>query len=199
MNEEIVARGPFAALPPLVAALPSESAFLLCERTPTTWMDEQARDGLLRFERVRHPARLSVPDMGHDQGRLFNGDYEVRWDEHDDSVVYIGARRALHNLSIVPLALDEPRDRLYSLWGTYLRDAQDVVGASAGATVYAEARLPRLLRYPDPLPATPRTPYRLRLLVREYLDKATGCVTLVRFREVVRQTRAYRVHKGRPT
>jgi len=203
MGEEIVALGTLASLPSLVASLPQEAAYLLRERAPTTWVDESARDELLRFERVTDPSALAAPEVGRDQGRLFNTDYEVRWDEHDDRVVYIGTQRdlhdALHNLSVVPLALNEPRDRSYSLWGTYLRDAGRLAGVPAGVAVYAEARLPRPLRYPDPPLTTPRTPYRLRLEVREYLDTATGCMTLVRFRDVARQTRAYayKMRKGR--
>lgn len=188
---EVAASGSIAALPPVLARLPyEEEAFLLIEQAPTVWLEETERTDLRRFERVSPAASGEGYDVGDlfaaagdlrwDVGRLFTWTYEVRWDRQMDTVIYVGADRALPDLAPVDIALDVSRVITYSLWGRLVDTPRDL-GLSNKSVVYADLRLPRPLRYPTPSNPTRKPPRRLRLSVREYLDAGSGQVALSRF------------------
>lgn len=171
--EEIVASGVRATLDDVLTALPPGAVHVLLETTPDSWLDPAAQRETIRFDSlvaVIHEGRWT-------SGRVFNLDFELRWEQYQDGMhlVYCGANTELPGLNGEPLDLRLSRDISCSLWGAAVTDPE-LVGEPAGALVFAELRIPRLLRYP----VSARARF-VRLIVREYLDTSSGAVTLSRF------------------
>ncbi len=163
-------------------AFPRE-AFVLVEQIPQHVLtNPEERQELLRFTRLEDGVDVSMSTSG----RIFDRDFELRWERQAQEtetarVVYLGKSEALPAQLPLGQKLDEwragltPRTRRYFLFGTLL-DAKQLqeMGLPENQNSYAEVRVSRLLRYP-------MTAQRLQLMVREYVEKSTGRVKLLRF------------------
>ncbi len=104
--------------------------------------------------------------------------------------VYRGAQRDIPELTPDEDTLKElepQAPRQYYLFGQLLdADEREQMGikAAEGEEYYAEVRIPRLLRYPDPEPSASKKAQRVQLTVREYADNRTGRVKLFRFQDL---------------
>jgi hypothetical protein len=158
-------------------------AFVLVEQIPRhVFASREEREGLLRFALLGDAIDLSISTSG----RVFHQDFELRWERKTREaeaaqVVYLGKAEALPSGLLPDQKLDkwraglEPRSKEYYLFGTLL-DTQQLreMGLPENQHSYAEVRVPRLLYYPVEA-------YRLQLMVREYVEKSTGQVKLLRF------------------
>ncbi|MBE3558148.1 MAG: hypothetical protein IMW89_02860 [Ktedonobacteraceae bacterium] len=187
--EEILCTGLVPDIPAFIGACRFPGAsFVLIERLPQHVVsDEQERGSLLQFDRL---ARANLADST--SGRVFSQDFELRWqqDEQGYRAIYLGARREIPLLEEDSMTLtdlkvrDQPRD--YYLFGEYLDENKlKNIGLKEepGYYYYAEVRIPRLLRYPVETPAR-----RVQLMVREYVEKASGRTQLFRFQNVVSES-----------
>ncbi len=151
-------------------------AYVLVERQPRTVVEEGGRQDLLRFDRLNEVIADKKFDFAsYTSGRVFHPRFELRWEQNavkmgEASVVYIGVERKLPEV-LKPRATlrSDGKEHHYYLFGELLdQDKQSKMGLehSQGYEYYAETRIPRLLRYPEP--AQGRQPQRLQLLAREY-------------------------------
>jgi hypothetical protein len=159
------------------------TAFVLVEQIPRRLLTSvEQREELLRFARQEDGVDVSTSTSG----RIFHRDFELRWERQAQGtetarVVYLGKPEALPAQLAPGQKLDEwradltPRTRKYFLFGTLL-DAEQLreMGLPEDRPAYAEVRVSRLLRYP-------MTAQRLQLMVREYVEKNTGLLKLLRF------------------
>jgi len=179
------------------------SALFLGETQPQHVISNDGRQNLLRF--VHFGTHIDF--ASYTTGRIFHPDFELRWEQsgvkrETYQVVYLGAERSTPNLQFDRYLLeckehaenehkkvDDKKEedkyecfRLnrsnYYLFGTRLDGA---VARKADerdrVVVFAEARIPRPLYYPDlPSPAE-----RVQLEVREYCDRESGQVMWFRF------------------
>jgi hypothetical protein len=184
-KEEMLYTGTVTDIAALVEAchFPPES-YILVERQPRTVVGDGERQNLLRFDRLKDVLNKSGFDIGsYTSGRVFHQDFELRWEQDavaagKTSVVYIGVERELPDLKKRDLTV-QPEDKdkehpekmhHYYLFGELLsQDKQARMGLNQqeGYEYYAETRIPRLLRYPNPEQG--RQPQYLKLTVREYL------------------------------
>jgi hypothetical protein len=168
-----------------LAALLEQCAFLqqgtfLGETLPIQIVRPQERDVLIRLK----PFDATLPYETYAQftfGRIFHVDFELRW-QHDSgkiSVMYIGIAQTIPFLQVrTNLKLEKcAEQQCYYLFGERLRDEQ-LKNTSKPAVKgdFAEARIPRLLRYP--LMGHGRY---AQLVVQEYLNVETKQVELHRF------------------
>lgn len=161
-------------------------AFVLVERAPHSVIGEERekRRDLLRL------ARLSdgIDTASYTSGRVFNSDFELRWEQDalgdgEISVVYIGPARDLPGLTtgrytLVPVQEHEERREAkkdappqYYLFGKLLnKENLDnmVLTLEPGSAYYAEARVPRLLPYPEVEKRDGALPDRLQVIIQEY-------------------------------
>jgi hypothetical protein len=183
-NEEVLSTGLVQDLSVFLAAcvFPPEAFVLVEQISRHVLAGPEEREGLLRFARLENVVDVSMSTSG----RIFHRDFELRWErqaqeEETARVVYLGKAEGLPPQLSPGQKLDqwrtglEPRTRGYFLFGTLL-DAQQLreMGLPENQTAYAEVRVPRILRYPVKA-------QRLRLMVREYVEKGTGQVKLLRF------------------
>lgn len=177
--DEVALCGVVSRLDLLTAVLPSTPALVVVEQAPAGWLDAEARARGLRFERFATGQQIDPQT----RGRIFGEAFECRWELSEAGgttvrVRYVGVPVQLEDLT-PPAAIDlpalRPRDVSYDLWGERVDDPA-AVGQPSDALVYAELRVPRLLRYP-----VDGRPRRVRLRVREYIDPMTGVVALSRF------------------
>jgi len=193
MAEEILYTGSVQDIAVLVAAFkfPSQ-AFVLVENMPQRLVKE--RQNLLRLTRLN--AIHSLAELKNfTSGRVFDRDFELRWERVSGKtqVVFLGTKEVYQDvLRAVPeLKQDEAaiqnldsQPRHYYLFGLLL-DADDCehmgIQALEGEEYYAEVRIPRLLRYPDIKPGSSQKAQRVQLAVKEYADRSTGQIKLLRF------------------
>lgn len=177
--EEVVLCGLVPRLDGLTAALPSTPALMIVEQIPAGWLDAETRDSGIRFEHFE----ADQPIPGQTRGRIFGETFEFRWEPGKDGAAGIRVRsigamthlEGLEPLAGIDMRALEPRDGRYDLWGERVDDPT-LIGQPSDALIYAELRIPRMLRYP----ASGR-PRRIRLRVREYVDPTTNVVVLARF------------------
>jgi hypothetical protein len=177
--DEVVLCGVVPRLDLLAATLPLMPALMVVEQVPAEWLDAEARASGLHVERFVAGQQIDP----HTRGRIFSEAFECRWEPDGASgttlqVRYIGVPvqlEALTSPAMIDLDALVPWDVHYDLWGERVDDPT-VVGEPSDAPVYAELRVPRLLRYP-----VNGRPRRVRLRVREYIDPVTGMVALSRF------------------
>jgi hypothetical protein len=175
-------------------------ALVLAEQFPDHVIKKKEQQDLLFFE----PAISHIPweeDAvqwhAYISGRIFTDQWELRWvrQQSEIRVVYLGVSEysgtlrdyKLENSAerpepLLPDAL-KTQQKPYYLFGERLRqgDVNKIVGAKQGD--FAEARIPRLLRYPPANCREQKDQQKKRymqLLVREYVDGA-GNVVLSRF------------------
>lgn len=192
MSEEILYRGPVDTIDGLIAAFnfPKE-AYVLLESMPQHVVSTEGRKNLLRFTRLSKIDELA----NYTSGRVFNKDFELRWERVSGKTqaVFLGKQdvyeRAQKATSAWKSGEDTLKDltlqppRFYYLFGQLLADDdRKVMGLPAlvEEEYYAEARIPRLLRYPIKLD-NPEKKQRVKLVVREYIDTRTGQIKLFRF------------------
>ncbi len=182
--EEVLSTGLVADFTAFLAtcAFPSESLVLVEQIPRHVFASQTEREGLLGFTTPDDVGALSESTSG----RIFHQDFELRWERSGKEagavqVVYLG-KAEMRPAGLLPdqkldtwLAGLEQQTREYYLFGTLL-DTQRLreMGLPENQYSYAEVRVPRLLRYPVEA-------YRLQLKVREYLEKSTGQVKLLRF------------------
>ena len=202
MAEEILCTGSVHDLATLVAAFnfPPE-AYVLVERLPQQVVNDAERQNLLRFARLHDidRPRDRIDIASYTSGRIFYRDFELRWEKDSSGTnvvflgtkeVYRGAQRDIPELTPDEDTLKElvpQAPRYYYLFGQLLdADEREQMGikAAEGEEYYAEVRIPRLLRYPDPEPSAPKKAQRVQLTVREYADNRTGRVELFRFQDL---------------
>jgi hypothetical protein len=162
-----------------VDTFPGE-VFVLMEQQPTALVSQKDRQNLLLFERYSKEAVKKA--VNYTTGRIFSQGFELRWERrpHDTWMVYIGSKQyapALANGQEIPKEYQR-LSRSYYLYGTPLDDTQiERIGGSAKAGDFAEARIPRLLRYPS----TNEAGTKMRLEIDEYIDTQTGQLIFFRF------------------
>lgn len=160
-----------------------QNSYVLVERQPRTVVGESERQDLLRFDRLKNVIGEDGIDLAsYTAGRVFHENFELRWEQDavkvgEASVVYIGVERELPGLKKSDWTV-QPEDEdtehpekkhHYYLFGELLdQDKQSKMGLDhqEGYEYYAETRIPRLLRYPNPEQG--RQPQRLKLTAREY-------------------------------
>lgn len=162
-------------------AFPLE-AFVLVERLPQHMIvGRQERQDLLRFARLSEINEIGL----YTSGRVFSPDFELRWEQemHKTRVVYMGQAREFPGRELTEQCREqlrgwEGRQKSYYLFGKRLDkrrlDQMALLEDQEGQGYYAEARIPRLLKYPQQA-------QRVRLVAREYYEKTTGRVQLFRF------------------
>lgn len=168
-------------LAPVVAALNvPDRCYVYLERVPERWLTEEERRDGLRLERFAPDEDFNI----WERGRIFSELFELRWEKLDGAfqAVYVGAPAELDGFAPADeLDLVEKRtgERSYLLWGNRVPDDElETVGAERreGQQVFIEFQVPRVLRYPVSDQAR-----RVRLRVREYVDRGSGAVCYYRF------------------
>ncbi len=158
--------------------------FILVEEQPRRVIQQDERQNLLRFE-IFDPA---FDLTAYTSGRIFHELGELRWERQQTNVqiVYTGQKEWQPTLS-APFQEELKdytfEDRMYLLFGKRLaKDQLDHIGPVAKPGDFAEVRIPRLLRYPQPdeLPNKDR----LYLVACEYMDATTGITVAYRFKGV---------------
>lgn len=164
----------------LLAEIPfSDNTYFIGEQQPLSVVDRSnGRQEFLVFAKYT-PELL---DRRYASGRIFHRDFEVRWEKEGGKtrVVYVGnGEYCPSDLKFVEQVEMQP-SRKYYLFGELLRPASlPKIGLSEEEIVFAEVRIPRLLRYPVDRPYR-----RVCLTVREAIDPEHGKVTLYRFQGV---------------
>ncbi len=203
-DTEILATGQTADIVALITDLFAANdtlrdVFILCEQTPRHVIDvddDVERLNLLRFVRLRNLDDDKIKRIigTSTSGRIFCPDFELRWEQVRDNyqVVYLGKPLTLPELNedekgkrmLAKLRkADEPRG--YYLFGKVIKQEDlkkmeiEEEAAKHRSRYYAEARIPRLLDYPE-LPEAGEKKPRARLKVYEYTNEI-GRVTMFRF------------------
>ncbi len=155
---------------------------MLLEMQPRFVIKPEQRQDLLLFSTFK-PEVVAA----YTSGRIFHIHGELRWEKQQAhiQVVYTGESTYAPILNDGEHEyLDAPTIRNYFLFGTRLDEGQrERIGPATQPGDFAEARIPRLLRYPD-LPAL-RSAQRIQLAVCEYIDATTGVNIAYRFKELV--------------
>jgi hypothetical protein len=162
--------------------IPSDTRMLmLLETQPKRIVEPYERQELLHF------AHFDPDDCAnYTSGRVFHKYGELRWEKQDSAVqiIYTGHEHYKPEIDIrQTMQLDSCKlvSRSYFLFGQRLDSHQLTrIGPSAHAGDFAEARIPRLLRYPAPEDAE-----RVQLVVYEYFDRTTGGKVAFRFAGLV--------------
>lgn len=198
---EMVCVGSVHDLPAFITACQFPlNALFLGEIHPRRTISHDERQGLLRFAHFD----TSIAFADYTTGRIFHPNFELRWEQTSAStamyqVVYIGAERDMSNLRCNDYLIEckehaenehkKQGDKYqciflnethYYLFGTIVKDATKKAVERERTVVFAEARIPRPLHYPDlSSPAE-----RVQLQVREYCDRQSGQVMWFRFADL---------------
>ncbi len=161
---------------------PAMPVLTLAEMQPLTRVEPAQRQQLLHFAPFE-----SAFDLTHyTSGRIFHEEGELRWEKQASAwqVVYTGQeqyRPAFKVTASIELDARSSTERRYYLFGKRLAITEvQRIGPPAQAGDFAEVRIPRLLRYPDESGKT-----RVKLVVREYSDPASGAGVASRFVKLV--------------
>jgi hypothetical protein len=162
--------------------VPSDThTLMLLEMQPQRIVEPYERQKLLHF------AHFDPDDCaGYISGRIFHKYGELRWEKQDGAVqiIYTGHKHYNPEIDVThTIQLDSCKSvtRNYFLFGKRLDDHQLTrIGPPAQAGDFAEARIPRLLRYPALEDAE-----RVKLVVHEYFDRTTGGKVAFRFADLV--------------
>ena len=162
--------------------IPSDThVLMLLEIQPQRIVEPYARQNLLHFAHF-DPDNCTDYTSGH----VFHKYGELRWKKQDGAVqiIYTGHKHYMPEIDVThTIQLDSCKlvSRSYFLFGKRLDDHQLArIGPPAQAGDFAEARIPRLLRYPAPEGAE-----RVQLVVYEYFDRTTGGKLAFRFADLV--------------
>ncbi len=155
-----------------------DDALFLGTQQPAQVVRLEDRQDLLLFV----PFDPDLPFAKFASGRIFNRDFELRWQQDDggSQVVYLGTPEYRPGALSESEPIDMESPRYYYLFGTPLQpeDVRDI-GKPAREGDFAEVRVPRLLRYP--IQGAKR---RVKIAVCESIDKQTGEVTQYRFQGI---------------
>jgi hypothetical protein len=182
------------------------NTWVLAERIPAYVIRErEERQNLLLFDQF--PPKISLESLfeKYTTGRIFSDQLELRWEQQgqDIRVVYLGTKKYEFILRDYKLeerekeldGLSAQQPKSYFLFGQRLRPGDvSEIGAPAQDGDFAEARIPRLLRYPVPYnlekakkreaeeqeDGKKRIREYVKLHVREFLDER-GSVAFFRF------------------
>jgi hypothetical protein len=171
---------------------PPNPAFVMLEEMPRHIVRPEDRLNLVRFETFQNS--LIIPAFT--SGRIFHEHGEMRWESGPEStrVVYIGEEefgialpKAQEEILIganrneeVLIGTCRKIERQAFLFGRRLDSGWlDRLGGAARPGDYAEARIPRLLRYPN-LPRLAEAE-RLKLAFYEYVNPVNGANVAYRF------------------
>ena len=166
----------------------TEDALFLAEQLPTTIISSQKqRLNLLRFTSIQD----SPPCIEYATGRIFQDDRELRWEKQGNEIhiVYLGPAESGVDLQEdkirenpeLETLIKQPEPGYYYLFGERLRPKDlEKLNKVAQAGDFAVLRIPRILRYP----VAQNEKRYVRLVVCDYLDKATGHVALFRFQRL---------------
>lgn len=161
---------------------PGEPVLALLERQPTSYIESGERQALLHFA----PCESTFDFTPYTSGRIFHAEGELRWERQADAirVIYTGQVAYQPEFKVTDwFELDacSATDRSYYLFGKRLgADLLANIGQPAQAGDFAEARIPRLLRYPI---VTEKE--RVQLVVHEYSDRESGAGVAFRFKKLV--------------
>lgn len=162
---------------------PDMSALTLVEMQPLSYIEQHQRQDLLRFAHFENTFDLT----SYTSGRIFHREGELRWEKQADAIqlVYTGLEQYRPEFKVsarIELNTWQVPDRRYFLFGKRLNDPELLrrIGPLAKTGDFAEARIPRLLRYPAP-PGVER----VQLVVREYSDPESGAGVAFRFVKLV--------------
>src|SRR5690349_14300853 len=180
MAQELLLAGNTKDLAEVLKAycVPSDTHMLmLLEMLPQHIVEPYKRQKLLHFAHFD-------PDgcADYTSGRVFHKYGELRWEKQDGAtqIVYTGHEHYKPEIDITQtMQLDSCKlvSRSYFLFGKRLDDHQLArIGPPAQAGDFAEARIPRLLRYPAPEDAE-----RVQIVVYEYFDRTAGGKVAFRF------------------
>ena len=167
------------------STLPDVPTLMLLESQPRRVIQQDARQGLLRFA-LFDPTFDFTP---YTSGRVFHALGELRWERQHPKVqiVYTGHKEykpVLKDAREITLDAYIPKDREFFLFGKRLNEQQlDRIRPAAHPGDFAEVRIPRLLHYP-PLP-TLANAERVQLVTCEYVDPETAVNVAYRFKNLV--------------
>ncbi len=174
MNEYL-AFGFLPTLSEVVKAIPwSDKAVMWLETALDHFLSDEERENGLRFE-VYRP---NEPFDYWPHGCIFDDTAEIKWDKDGSQfhVVYCGRTNPPANLQQYASEPATCQDSSYYLWGSRVKkeDLEDL-GVRPDEIVFAELRIPRLLRYPVSANAQ-----RVKLKVREFYN-VDGVLIFTRF------------------
>lgn len=194
--EEIICAGTVTDFTKFIKALDFKGALFLAEEMPQRIMSKPAeRNKLLLFDlldQVSDEERVRFTS-----GRIFTIAAELSWErtnENSYKVVYFGPPIELEGMKENSRKEFSTEDyelerKSYYLFGRHLDERQRerlkiaAEDPSSAGRLYAEARIPRLLRYPmTTQPAGKKD--RVQLEILEYREKATKQITFYRFQHV---------------
>jgi hypothetical protein len=155
--------------------------FMLMEQQPQAPIPATELYNMLRFNLFHSKTDFT----SYTSGRVFHEYGELRWEKQGNSVllIYTGDDQSKPTIQATEtLLLDsDPIFKRYFLFGRRLDERQlQRMGLPAQDNVFAEVRIPRLLRYPVPQDAT-----RVQIVACEYNDHATGACVASRFASLV--------------
>ncbi len=167
---------------------PPGEALLLVEQMPRRVVSARERQDLLRFEIYRP----EIDVLAYTSGRVFQQEYELRWEKLEDGlvqVVYLGTElnkkmlqdyRLKENETFFSLLESQKlqyREKRYHLFGKKLEEKGWPESTKTGSgKIFIEAGIPRILSYP-----VHDSPQRVQLIVREYVCQETGQIEYFRF------------------
>jgi hypothetical protein len=181
-------------LPKLLASCHfSPEALVLAEQIPQYVIDDRRNPPkLLLFERFEPDKPEQMNELAnYTSGRVFQEEAELRWEKQGKMlrIVYLGSEEYAPAWQEYDLLENRELDKLvpqkepghYYLFGERIKrgDLEKMHGR-ARAGDFAEVRIPHLLRYP----VQPDAGSYVRLVVREYIDAATGQMALFRFQSL---------------
>lgn len=163
----------------------AKEARLVAERQPDSIIkNDKERNDLLYFNYWSESQEVDL--LAYTSGRIFGANGELRWERQGEKlrVIYVGDSKQEGILRDFGFqrrdeGLVEPDDpRYYYLFGERIK-AVDLpkIGQRAQEGDFANARIPRILRYP----VENNEQTHVRLGVREFYDAGTGEVMLTRF------------------
>ncbi|SRR6266496_1623086 len=159
-----------------------EPVYMLLETQPQGVVEPDKRQDLLRFDYFDRDTNF----MPYTSGRIFHRGGELRWEKQHAGIriVYTGQEQYKPDIDIrqtMQMDACELVPKQYFLFGKRLDEKQLArIGSPAQAGDFAEARIPRLLRYPAPADGE-----RVQLVVYEYVERVTGAYVAFRFAELI--------------
>lgn len=174
----------------------SPKDFFLAEQLPTRLITTaRERQSLLYFERYSPELFKKVEVENYTSGRVFHEDFELRWERAEQKirVRYLGLEErgdiiaTLRDFGLKEdhkilkgLKIELQQEKSYYLFGKRLKNEDiEIIGKNARPGDFADIRISRILRYPDPHEAWEQ----IRLVTKEYRDEQ-GNVVLYRFQRL---------------
>ncbi len=188
----------FTALLGAYPAPPNEPLLMVLERQPRQVITPEQKESLLHFT----PFDATFDTADYTTGRIFHTLGEVRWERHympsaspssqapqgsHVSLVYTGDSAYCPTLATYQdkdLDVYDPVINAYFLFGKRYDPRQPSrIKVAAQQSLFAEVRIPRLLRYPALQSLAGAE--RLKLVVCEYTDRDTGSSVAYRFQALI--------------